>query len=181
MDGVSTVRTEHSRDEATGSGDLYLRWVAGCRTGQASKLGGEKRCGRETSCEIQLEEDGVSRQHVAFNRQGPIHVLRDLGSTNGTFLNGRRVQHAPLQVGDVLRVGGSVAVATPAGEGGAGVFELTPGFWLVQSCGGSWTRCGGAARSDLAISLVGRTGTGKERVARADSPVEWARRAMFTP
>jgi DNA-binding NtrC family response regulator len=167
MEGATTVRTEHSRDEERDSGDLYLRWVAGWRAGQATKLGGEKVCGRERSCDIQLEEEGVSRQHVVFNRQGPIHVLRDLGSTNGTFLNGRRVQHAPLQIGDVLRVGGSVAVATRAGESGAECSELTPGFLAGPELRKLMEPVQRAARSDLSISLVGRTGTGKERVARA--------------
>jgi DNA-binding NtrC family response regulator len=114
-----------------------------------------------------LEEDGVSRHHVEFNRQGPIHVLRDLESTNGTFLNGRRVQHAPLQVGDVLRVGGSVAIATLAGGGSAESVELAPGFLAGPELRRLMEPVRRAATSTLPISLVGRTGTGKERVARA--------------
>jgi transcriptional regulator of acetoin/glycerol metabolism len=167
MDGASTVRTEHSRDEVTGGTDLYLRWVAGCRAGEAIQLGGQKVCGRATSCDIQLEEDGISRQHLMFNRQGPIHVLKDLGSTNGTFLNGRRVQHAPLQAGDVLRVGASVAIATFAGEGAGECIELAPGFWAGPELQTLLSPVRRAASSNLPISLVGRTGTGKERAARA--------------
>jgi DNA-binding NtrC family response regulator len=151
----------------TGGTDLYLRWVAGCRAGEADQLGGQKTCGRATSCEIQLEEDGISRQHVAFNRQGPIHVLKDLESTNGTYLNGRRVQHAPLQAGDVLRIGASVAIVTFAGEGAGDCSELTPGFLAGPELRRLMEPVKRAAGSDLPISLVGRTGTGKERVARA--------------
>lgn len=47
--------------------------------------------GRSRSCEIRLKEDTVSRLHAAFVWRGQDLILEDLGSSNGTFVNGQRV------------------------------------------------------------------------------------------
>ena len=62
--------------------------------------------GRGDDADLVLEADGVSRKHarVVNNTAGIVNVL-DLGSTNGTFLNGRRVDVAVLREGDQLRIG----------------------------------------------------------------------------
>lgn len=65
--------------------------------------------GRDPSCEIALNsddtEDVVSRRHARIEKQGPSIVLVDLNSTNGTFVNGRRVQEQPIAVGDKIHLG----------------------------------------------------------------------------
>lgn len=62
--------------------------------------------GRSRSCDIRLRADTVSRLHAAFIWQGAELVLEDLGSTNGTYVNGQRVQ-GPRSVtpGDVVHFG----------------------------------------------------------------------------
>lgn len=62
--------------------------------------------GRSRSCDVRLREDTVSRLHAAFVWREAQLVLEDLGSSNGTFLNGARVL-APQEVvaGDVIRFG----------------------------------------------------------------------------
>ncbi len=62
--------------------------------------------GRSRSCDIRLKEDTVSRLHAVLVWQGRDLVLEDLGSSNGTFVNGERVL-APRQLlaGDVVRFG----------------------------------------------------------------------------
>src|SRR6266508_6356784 len=60
--------------------------------------------GREGS-EIVLENPQVSRQHAVIDRMGGRHLLRDVGSTNGTFVNGQRITQHPLARGDVIQIG----------------------------------------------------------------------------
>jgi signal transduction histidine kinase/pSer/pThr/pTyr-binding forkhead associated (FHA) protein len=64
--------------------------------------------GREPSCEVALEDEAASRKHAELeNREGRL-LLRDLASTNGTFVNGSRIQETELRDGDRLRVGDTV-------------------------------------------------------------------------
>ncbi len=60
--------------------------------------------GRSDSAELQLDSSRVSREHLEIIRQGKVYRVRDLGSTNGTFLNGRPVTEAELNDGDLLLV-----------------------------------------------------------------------------
>jgi pSer/pThr/pTyr-binding forkhead associated (FHA) protein len=61
--------------------------------------------GREASCEIPIDNLGVSRQHCAFEKRGDAHVVVDLGSSNGTFCNGRRIKEHYLNDGDEVAIG----------------------------------------------------------------------------
>jgi hypothetical protein len=62
--------------------------------------------GRQDICDVHIDHKSVSKQHCVLLRRGGKLWLRDLGSTNGSHVNGRRVRRAPLKVKDVLGVGG---------------------------------------------------------------------------
>lgn len=63
--------------------------------------------GRSSECDIVLGQDEVSRRHARFERQGDAYAVSDLGSVNGTFVNGRRVERGQgLQVGDIVQIEG---------------------------------------------------------------------------
>ncbi len=64
--------------------------------------------GRLPECDVRLRDRGVSRRHLQVSRIGKDFVLADLGSTNGTYLNGRRVRTARLAPGDRVRLGSTV-------------------------------------------------------------------------
>ena len=61
--------------------------------------------GRLNTCDVCLQDKNTSRQHAAFVREGLGWSVEDLGSTNGTLLNGSPVDHARLRDGDVVVVG----------------------------------------------------------------------------
>jgi pSer/pThr/pTyr-binding forkhead associated (FHA) protein len=61
--------------------------------------------GRLESCDICLADANTSRQHAAFVAEGSGWAIEDLGSTNGTLVNGKPVDHVCLSNGDVVVVG----------------------------------------------------------------------------
>jgi signal transduction histidine kinase len=61
--------------------------------------------GREAGNVVQLDDNEVSRRHAEIRQVGQTHVLGDLKSSNGTFVNSRRVERAELQHGDQILVG----------------------------------------------------------------------------
>ena len=66
---------------------------------------GSNIVGRGTGSDLQLMDQGVSRRHADVHVADGQATVYDLGSTNGTTVNGRTVQTQPLQHGDVIRVG----------------------------------------------------------------------------
>lgn len=89
---------------------VVLTQISGVGSGRKVRVLplGEAVIGRDDDCQIVLDDDPVSRRHakVLFLDQKP--ELLDLGSTNGTFLNGKQVHRAFLKDGDRIQVGGSV-------------------------------------------------------------------------
>ncbi len=63
--------------------------------------------GRSSGCHLVLGDDTVSRRHAELRLEGGRWLLRDLGSANGTLVNGRRVVEAEVRPGDVVRLGGA--------------------------------------------------------------------------
>ena len=64
--------------------------------------------GRTPDNDLSIDHPLISRHHARFERSGPRWTVTDLGSTNGTYINGRRVTTtAPLTIGDVVDLGGS--------------------------------------------------------------------------
>ncbi len=98
----------------------------GPRAGQAFDLNKPVvTIGREAGNDIVLEDPQVSRQHARLTLQGASYVIEDLGSTNGSFVNGRRVMApTPLNPGDKLGLGDTVVLEV---QGGLGAGETVVG------------------------------------------------------
>src|SRR5947209_508788 len=93
--------------------------------------------GRREDCDLRIPLGEVSRKHARLVRDGDSLRLEDLGSSNGTYLNGQRVQEAILTAGDSVQIGPVVfvlqidgvpaddelapVIAAPANEEEAGV------------------------------------------------------------
>jgi hypothetical protein len=63
--------------------------------------------GRSRTCDLRLPSGDASRRHAEILRTADGHVVRDLGSTNGTFVNGEPVQERVLQPGDRIEIAAS--------------------------------------------------------------------------
>ena len=61
--------------------------------------------GRSSECAIPLNDANVSRRHAEIRRLGDAYSLVDLGSTNGTEVNGQRITETSLMNGDVIGIG----------------------------------------------------------------------------
>ncbi|MCB0404306.1 MAG: GGDEF domain-containing protein [Bdellovibrionales bacterium] len=102
------VVTEKVRLEENGSTyEPYLIQISGRETGQMYNLKGRNvKLGRDPSCQIPLDDPHVSRNHAEIIwRNGTELVIRDVGSTNGIFVNGKKVQEQVLLDGDKILIG----------------------------------------------------------------------------
>jgi len=89
---------------ATGTGDLATVTLEGVEHDVALR-GDQVVVGRLSDCQIPLTDTNASRRHAAFMRLEDGWAIEDLGSTNGTRLNGSPVTRARLHDGDVVEVG----------------------------------------------------------------------------
>jgi pSer/pThr/pTyr-binding forkhead associated (FHA) protein len=81
--------------------------------------------GRSHGCDLRLPHGDSSRRHAEIYRTADGYVVRDLGSTNGTFVNGRQVQEHRLEPGDRIEIAGAEITfcqITRECESAAGVF-----------------------------------------------------------
>ena len=80
--------------------------LAGSAMGEMYKLTRERTViGRGQKAQVRMLDDGVSREHCEIIIDGEKALLRDLGSTNGTFCRGTRVDRQELEDGDKILVG----------------------------------------------------------------------------
>jgi FHA domain/zinc-ribbon domain len=78
----------------------------GGRAGESFRPSGERtRIGRSPDCDIFLDDVTVSRNHAVLLERDGQYVVEDQGSLNGTFVNRRRIDNAPLENGDEVQIG----------------------------------------------------------------------------
>ncbi|MCI0642910.1 MAG: FHA domain-containing protein [Gemmataceae bacterium] len=90
--------------------DVQLKVVQGKPNGHALRFAdGEFIFGRGPECHVRPNSDWVSRQHCMLRVHGDRVSIRDLGSTNGTLVNGHLLtEETDLQNGDRLQLGALV-------------------------------------------------------------------------
>ncbi len=87
----------------------YLIIIYGPDLGKRIALGtGAIEAGRSTKCDISIDQESVSRHHARIFWDGSAYRIRDLGSTNGTFLNDVPVTDHVLSDGDQIKIGRTI-------------------------------------------------------------------------
>lgn len=164
-----TESTEDSSAGLAGEGVLLRAILPGDSSVWAVRRG-EVVLGRDPGCDLLLQGSRVSRRHAQLRRTGQLLTIRDLESTNGTYIHGQRVglgalaPHAVLRLGDWL--GMVECVPNDAGLGQS-FGELARGLWGGTLLARALARTRNVARTALPVVLVGASGTGKEGFARA--------------
>src|SRR5262245_11402547 len=109
--------------EMTMARPLALRFISGKFQGSEYALtdSGEMLVGRSGDVQIVLSEDMVSRRHARIAYDGNKITIEDLGSTNGTFVNGEKIKRCDLKEGDRVLIGSSIfkVVYADTNPGGA--------------------------------------------------------------
>jgi len=80
-----------------------IRGVSGPYFGKTYPLRGTTVFGRHADCDIRINNEGISRRHAEIVVTPDGLLVRDLDSSNGTFVNGERVTEKELKVGDEIR------------------------------------------------------------------------------
>jgi two-component system, cell cycle response regulator len=93
---------------ASSGSRAYLILLAGDTVGEMFSLSGVQILGRGTNAELRIRGQGISRQHCRLTTTKESVVLEDLGSTNGTYVNGTRITRQVLRDGDKIQVGNSI-------------------------------------------------------------------------
>jgi len=148
----------------------------GGERGERDKRGATRQDVRGVATlDVRVPASAMSASHARFVRAGGEWIVEDLGSTNGTFLNGERVTRAAVGEKDVVTVGRTLLLVTPAkltptGAPGdrdlEGAAERTGHATLDPELEAQLEALDRMARSAITVLLRGETGTGKEVLAR---------------
>lgn len=127
--------------------------------------------GKAPSCDLILADPTVSRQHLCIERHGDSYVIRDMGSTNGTAVDGTWVKVAFLTPGARVTAGNVEMVFQPVYESPGPGGPLSSAFGGLIAASPSMKAIMGLLRkataSNTTLLLRGETGVGKSALARA--------------
>ena len=128
------------------------------------------RVGKAPENDVVVDEETVSRAHFELVRDGKGWLVRDLRSTNGTFLDGAEIQSAYVRAGSTIAAGAAqirvqpfdekIEIAPWAGDGLGDMIGRAP---LMREAFALLVRL---APTDVAVALEGPPGAGKETAAR---------------
>jgi DNA-binding NtrC family response regulator len=125
--------------------------------------------GTSPACALQIVDPLVSRRHVGFEVSGGQLRLRDMGSTNGTFVNGTRTVEALLSGCETIRIGATVLSVELSARTVEVSCEIAFGDFVGASLSVRrlYPLCAKVAASNVPLVIEGETGTGKEALAEA--------------
>jgi transcriptional regulator with GAF, ATPase, and Fis domain len=127
--------------------------------------------GAADGSDLQLKDETVSRNHAEIMKTKEGYLIRDLGSTNGTFVGGLKVKEAYLVAGSIIKIGKTRIKFVPQDE----QLEIYPSkktsFGSIVGRSLEMRKIFGilekVAPTNVTVIITGETGTGKEVIARA--------------
>ena len=106
--------------------------IKGADEGKQFDLNGTVHgAGRDATSHIRLHDTEVSRRHAEFRQAGGACSVVDVGSANGTFVNGQPVKEAVLQSGDRIQIGQSILVYSAGRSEGQGASDLADRISMI--------------------------------------------------
>jgi len=136
----------------SGSKSYALKFISGKYQGGEFPLKQDKQIviGRSSELDMVLVEDMVSRKHAKILIANGAITIEDLGSTNGTFVNGEKVKQARLKEGDRILIGTSILKLIQQGADSANVDDRVVKQKLEEAAAAQ------AARSTKTSSMTGK-------------------------
>ncbi len=104
-DEKTVVATSVTPAALVGNKRAQLVVLSGSNVGEMYNISGDLIIGRGRDADIRVQGDGISRQHAKLKIVADAVALEDLGSTNGSFVNGERVATRTLEDGDKIQLG----------------------------------------------------------------------------
>ena len=172
MSSVTQARTTRGSQHALLLARCALQVMSGDRKGHSLAFDGDLlRIGKNSDNDLVLEDSTVSREHCQIVRDPKGYLLRDLGSTNGTLLDGAEIREGYLRPGALITVGRIELKVLAVEER----IELLPAerdnfgeLWgrdaAMREIFGLLERISG---TDATLLLSGETGSGKDVLARS--------------
>jgi len=122
------IAPSSSGSQSSSGGGLALRFISGKYQGGEFPLEDDREIyiGRSSDLEMVLVEEMVSRKHARITVGGGAITIEDLGSTNGTFVNGEKVDRANLKEGDRVLIGTSILKVVSTSGSQAGIRAPAP-------------------------------------------------------
>ncbi len=100
-----TIVTSLDQLNLDGDTEPYLIVIAGTNIGKLYNLKADELvAGRSQDSDIWIEDNTISRKHFKIKREGKEYTIQDLNSTNGTYVNSRRVTTSGLKAGDKIQI-----------------------------------------------------------------------------
>jgi two-component system, NtrC family, response regulator HydG len=127
--------------------------------------------GHSAVCDMRLSDREASRRHAELELLRSRLRVRDLGSTNGTFVDGLAIVEAFLEGGETLRIGSTLLRVDRSNEKPAGEISVDTSFGRIFGASREMRQlyplCQKLAASTVPLIIEGETGTGKEVLAEA--------------
>ena len=170
-----TVPTAPGDTELVPSATFVLRVVQGPDLGLEVSVDGNRPgpvlIGQSSACDVRLSDRQVSRRHAALDLSERQLRIADLGTTNGTFVNGVRVVEAFLEGGASVRIGQTSLAVELVAPALRLALKSLGGFGRLLGASEAMRRlyplCERLAASDIPVVIEGETGTGKEPLAES--------------
>ncbi len=173
-DEVSTFLRPRFDPTPAATASFVLNAIEGPDQGASFPVDGSQASrvllGTSPACELRLTDRQVSRRHAAMEVRGGRLRVQDLGSTNGTFVDGVAIGEAFLHGGEILRVG-STAFEIAFGPPADVRLPVATSFGRVVGASTEMRRlyplCERLAAATVPVIIEGETGTGKEVLAES--------------
>lgn len=148
--------------------------------------------GRDPSCGVCVPEGAVSRQHARISFRGTRWIISDLGSRNGTLVDGRFITELALQDQHEIRIGDAIFKFVAQGAESFATYRIDgassapPGAPSLAGIVGNYQlrvllrALHRVAASEISVVVLGETGTGKELCAR-ELHLASGRKGAFQP